>query len=127
MINERSKLIQRFRKCLDTTPHEDIVTVQCANIAEEYADGKVEERMKKISKAIPITPKTIRDFNKNSEIIAHDAFGYMVADEGLFPNHSDKDIWVSGFKSGLEWLLKQVVNIETVDDKAEVDINKNSE
>ena len=112
MTNERIKLIQRFQKWLDTNPHEDIVAAECANIAEEYADGKVEEHMKKISTAIPITPKTIRDFNKNSEIIAYDAFGYMVADEGLFPNHSDKDIWVSGFKSGLEWMIKQLVNQE---------------
>lgn len=26
-----------------------------------------------------------------------------VGDEGLFPNHTDKDIWISGFKSGSEW------------------------
>jgi hypothetical protein len=23
-----------------------------------------------------------------------------VADEGLFPNHSDKEIWTSGFRAG---------------------------
>ena len=23
-----------------------------------------------------------------------------VGDEGLFPNHSDSDIWISGFKAG---------------------------
>ena len=26
-----------------------------------------------------------------------------VSDEGLFPNHTDKDIWISGFKSGVEF------------------------
>jgi hypothetical protein len=26
-----------------------------------------------------------------------------VGDEGLFPNHSDKDIWVAGFKAGYEF------------------------
>ena len=25
-----------------------------------------------------------------------------IGDEGLFPNHSDKDIWVDGFKAGYE-------------------------
>ena len=23
-----------------------------------------------------------------------------VGDEGLFPNHTDKDIWIAGFKAG---------------------------
>ena len=26
-----------------------------------------------------------------------------VGDDGLFPNHTDKDIWVSGFKAGFEY------------------------
>ena len=26
-----------------------------------------------------------------------------VGDEGLFPNHSDKDIWVSGFMAGYNY------------------------
>jgi len=26
-----------------------------------------------------------------------------VGDEGLFPNHTDKDIWISGFKDGYQY------------------------
>lgn len=29
-----------------------------------------------------------------------------VGDEGLFPNHSDKDIWVAGFKAAIDWMQK---------------------
>ncbi len=29
-----------------------------------------------------------------------------VGDDGLFPNHTDKDIWISGFTAGALWELK---------------------
>ena len=35
-----------------------------------------------------------------------------VGDDGLFPNHTDKDIWVSGFKAGFEYKC-QAVNSDT--------------
>jgi len=30
-----------------------------------------------------------------------------VPDEGLFPNHTDRDIWASGFRAGVEWMFRQ--------------------
>ena len=27
-----------------------------------------------------------------------------VGDDGLFPNHTDKDIWIAGFKAGFSYL-----------------------
>jgi hypothetical protein len=36
------------------------------------------------------------------EFIAHEEFK-NVGDEGLFPNHTDKDIWVNGFLEGVKW------------------------
>lgn len=35
----------------------------------------------------------------NIEKIAFDEFE-KVGDDGLFPNHTDKDIWIAGFKAG---------------------------
>lgn len=108
MTPEREKLIARFQSWLNTNPHKPIIAAQCANIAEDYAEQKLKEQ----KPTVEITPDIIKEFNKNSEIIAHKCFDYMVADEGLFPNHTDKDIWVSGFKSGLEWLLSEVIKID---------------
>jgi hypothetical protein len=31
-----------------------------------------------------------------------------VGDEKLFPNHSDKDIWMSGFYDGARWYREQL-------------------
>ena len=42
---------------------------------------------------------------KQIEEIAFEEFK-NVGDEGLFPNHSDKDIWVNGFKEGYEYAVK---------------------
>ena len=43
---------------------------------------------------------------KTSEEIAFEEFE-KVGDEKLFPNHTDKDIWISGFKSGFEYNQNQ--------------------
>jgi hypothetical protein len=32
-----------------------------------------------------------------------------VGDEKLFPNHTDKDIWIAGFKKGTEWQQEQIL------------------
>ena len=37
--------------------------------------------------------------NQMLEHLANEAFK-NVGDEGLFPNHTDKDIWTAGFKAG---------------------------
>ena len=31
-----------------------------------------------------------------------------VGDEGLFPNHSDRDIWVSGFRDGIKYVMNKL-------------------
>jgi len=33
-----------------------------------------------------------------------------VGDEKLFPNHSDKDIWMNGFYEGAKWYREQIKN-----------------
>ena len=42
---------------------------------------------------------TLNDDEPLLEHLANEAFK-SVGDEGLFPNHTDKDIWVNGFKAG---------------------------
>lgn len=93
ITKDREELISKFQNWLDTNPRKTIISAECANIAQDYAD--------KIF-------KKIEDFNKNSESIAYKSFEFMVADEGLFPNHTDKDIWINGFKSGIEWLFLEI-------------------
>lgn len=39
---------------------------------------------------------------KTLEEIAFEEFK-KVADDGLFPNHTDQDIWIAGFKAGIEY------------------------
>lgn len=38
----------------------------------------------------------------NPKEIAFEEFK-KVADDGLFPNHTDQDIWIAGFKAGMEY------------------------
>jgi hypothetical protein len=33
-----------------------------------------------------------------------------VGDEKLFPNHTDKDIWMNGFYEGAKWYREQLKN-----------------
>jgi hypothetical protein len=40
------------------------------------------------------------------EILANEQF-QNVGDEGLFPNYSDKDIWIDGFIAGYEYHNKE--------------------
>jgi len=39
----------------------------------------------------------------NIEKIAFEEFK-NVGDDGLFPNHTDKDIWIAGFKAGYSYI-----------------------
>jgi hypothetical protein len=45
MTKEREALIDRFQKWLDTNPREQIIAAQCANIAEEYAEQLLIQRV----------------------------------------------------------------------------------
>ena len=46
---------------------------------------------------------------KSVEEIALEEFKH-VQDEGLFPNCTDKDIWVIGFKDGYEYFKKTILH-----------------
>lgn len=59
---------------------------------------------KQYAKLIPIEFQTKPGFvekrmNQMLEHLASEEFK-NVGDEGLFPNHTDKDIWIAGFKAG---------------------------
>ena len=43
MTEERKELIQQFEKWLATNPNPRIIAAQCANIAEDYAEKKINE------------------------------------------------------------------------------------
>jgi hypothetical protein len=43
MSEERKELIQKFEKWLATNPSPRIIASQCANIAEDYAEKKINE------------------------------------------------------------------------------------
>jgi len=43
MTEERKELIQQFEKWLATNPNPRITAAQCANIAEDYAEKKINE------------------------------------------------------------------------------------
>ena len=41
MTEQRQKLLDRFDKWLDSKPRKQIISTQCANIAEEYAEEQL--------------------------------------------------------------------------------------
>ena len=45
MTKERQALIDKFQKWLDTKPREQIIAAVCANIAEEYAEQLIIQRV----------------------------------------------------------------------------------
>lgn len=47
------------------------------------------------------------------EELANEEFEF-VGNGGLFPNHTDKDIWISGFKNGYKLALEKEWNRLTV-------------
>jgi len=84
------------------TPVEDGTTMyKCAKILTKcycghttYCDcGPLEEDLLKDWDV------TLNDGEPLLDHIANEAFK-SVGDEGLFPNHTDKDIWINGFKAG---------------------------
>lgn len=60
--------------------------------------------MHKCAKLIPIEFQTKPGFveKRTEQMLEHLANEEFknVGDEGLFPNHTDKDIWIAGFKAG---------------------------
>lgn len=41
MTEKRQKLLDRFDKWLNTNPHKQIISAECANIAEDYANEQL--------------------------------------------------------------------------------------
>ena len=67
----------------------------------ELADGSFNKvPMGKLKAGKEEEPYSQIDFT--DEQIALDQFQKAVGDEGLFLNHSDRDIWVKGFVQGIE-------------------------
>lgn len=48
---------------------------------------------------------SIKQLEKIASINFKDA-----GDEGLFPNYTDKDIWMAGFVDGIRWLISNKSN-----------------
>ena len=42
--------------------------------------------------------------------VMENQFHECVGDEGLFPNHTDKDIWMAGFEAGYLYYQKELEN-----------------
>jgi len=61
----------------------------------------------KITNNVGATKNIVINGNLPSEAekIANEEFK-NVGDDGLFPNHTDKDIWVAGFREAIIWVLK---------------------
>jgi len=62
---------------------------------DESIKNRILEYRKRYTYEEPIVPN-------NSEEIARYEFE-KVGDDKLFPNHTDKDIWISGFKAGYNY------------------------
>lgn len=92
--------------------HRQITSFNCEGLEVDFEIvanegeplGKGEQPYKQYAKLIPINFQTKPGFvekrmNQMLEHLANEEFK-NVGDEGLFPNHTDKDIWIAGFKAG---------------------------
>lgn len=92
--------------------HRQITSFNCEGLEVDFEIvanegeplGKGEQPYKQYAKLIPIEFQTKPGFvekrtNQMLEHLANEEFK-NVGDEGLFPNHTDKDIWIAGFKAG---------------------------
>ena len=72
-------------------------------VAFAYKEGDVVQFYIKDGKAFIVN---LRDTNisqqpkDDAEAVALEQYDQSVGDDGLFPNHTDKDIWIAGFKAG---------------------------
>ena len=57
MTEQRQKLLDRFDKWLDSKPRKQIISAQCANIAEEYAEEQL--RLHGVVKQSELLPKRL--------------------------------------------------------------------
>ena len=92
--------------------HRQITSFNCEGLEVDFEIvanegeplGKGEQPYKQYAKLIPINFQTKPGFveKRMSQMLEHLANEEFknVGDEGLFPNHTDKDIWIAGFKAG---------------------------
>ena len=56
--------------------------------------------------------------NKKLTVLEIENIGYelvkSVGDDGLFPNYTDENIWVDGFKSGINFIINEMKKYETI-------------
>lgn len=59
--------------------------------------------------AIPYEEASLEPTNTNKEYeqLANELFYKEVGDDQLFPNHTDKDIWVAGFVAGYKYMQEK--------------------
>lgn len=67
----------------------------------ELADGSFNKVPMGKLKAVKEEEEPYSQIDFTDEKIALEQFQKGVGDEGIFPNHSDKDIWVKGFIAGI--------------------------
>jgi hypothetical protein len=97
----------------------DFITEECdwvTSFGPEEIVGMISNILENNPNLIQTTPTISDDFQigpdgafeyqeaLRMEEIANEQFK-NVGDEGLFPNHTDKDIWVNGFVSAFEWIM----------------------
>jgi hypothetical protein len=95
--------------------HRQITSFNCEGLEVDFEIvvnegeplGKGEQPYKQYAKLTPFISDNFQTkpgfvekrMNQMLEHLANEEFK-NVGDEGLFPNHTDKDIWIAGFKAG---------------------------
>ena len=91
---------------------EDWLIDRCCDVAAMYANSlnlkttNVEKQLSTESHSDQVIDLMNKNAYEDIERLANLEF-QDVADEGLFPNHSDKDIWINGFVSAYVYFKNQ--------------------
>jgi len=80
MTEQRQKLLDRFDKWLDSKPRKQIISAQCANIAEEYAEEQL--RLHVVSQQREL----LIDFCTKLELKAKQ-YSYLIPDEDFIDEY----------------------------------------
>jgi transcription elongation factor Elf1 len=93
-------------------PIKDIICKVCGKLFS--GDMSVEEYLYKYTKEkkLSVYLRTVEQIQEEMvEEVARKEFE-KVGDEGLFPNHTDKDIWVSGFVAAIKYVKSTYPELE---------------
>lgn len=71
---ERKELIQKFEKYFATNPNPNITAAQCASIAEDYADSKIE----KLNEAIVSEVRKCEKCDNNKARYCHTCYEHAL-------------------------------------------------